>query len=111
MAKLRYTAPKSNKFDKVLKVIGVISVCLLLSSMSFIISYNLISKADDYSDVIRGLNEQIDDLNTEISKKNNEIDELKNEVERLKIVEEGAIEIPISGPEEWLNNQRNEFNG
>ena len=100
MAKMRYTAPKSNKFDKAIKIVIVTFLCVMLCVMSFITSYNLISKADDYSDVIRGLTEQIDDLNTEISKKENEIAELNKEIERLKIVEEGAIEIPVSGLEE-----------
>ncbi len=100
MAKMRYTAPKSNKFDKALKVIFVSFVCIMLCIMSFITSYNLISKADDYSDVIRGLNEQVSDLHTEINKRDNEIEELKKEVERLKIVEESAIEIPVSNSDE-----------
>lgn len=100
MAKLRYTAPKSNKFDRAIKIVTVIILCVMLCAMSFVTSYNLISKADDYSDVIRGLTEQIDDLNSEISKKDNEIAELNKEIERLKIVEEGAIEIPVSTPEE-----------
>lgn len=100
MAKLRYTAPKSNKFDKILKIFSVTLILILLCAMSFVTSFNLVSKADDYSDVIRGLNEQINDLNTEINKKDNQISELQKEVERLKIVEEGAIEIPVSTSDE-----------
>ena len=100
MAKMRYTAPKSNKFDMAIKIISIIFICTMLCVMSFVTSYNLVSKSDDYSDVIRGLNEQIGELNTELSKKANEIDTLKSEIERLKIVEEGAIEIPVSSIEE-----------
>lgn len=100
MAKMRYTAPKSNKFDKMLKIFSVVLVLLFLCAMSFVTSFNLISKADDYSDVIRGLNEQVADLKTEINKKDNEIAELKTEVERLKIVEESAIEIPVGDLQE-----------